>query len=98
MKDIKKLVNQNEELKETNTRLSENFKNLRIRLLNEVESIDNILTKQPFTIFQTEEYYKAERTVKMKLSSLIHNIIKGRWDLDENGDIIERLEKQEEKI
>lgn len=91
MKNVKELENQNEELKEINDRLSENLKNLRIRLLNEVENIDNILTEQPFTIFQTEEYYKAEKSVKMRLSCLIHNIIKGKWDIDENGDIIERL-------
>lgn len=64
------------------------LKNLRQKLLKEIRELDDILNYQSTTIFNSKDYYEAQRYEKMKLSATICNIANREWNIDENGEIV----------
>ena len=86
------------QLEAEHNRLIENLKNYRYRLIKEVRTIDNILKEQSATFFHSKEYYEELRLEKLRLACTINNIIKGEWNIDKDGDIIEIFPISEEKI
>lgn len=83
------------QLEAEHNRLIENLKNYRYRLRKEVRTIDNILKEQSATFFNSKEELRLE---KLRLACTINNIIKGEWNIDKDGDIIEIFPISEEKI
>ena len=55
----------------------------------EIENISDILEKQPFTIFHSEEYYQAQKLEKMRTEITIDNLIDETWIIDRDGNIVE---------
>lgn len=78
-----------EQLKRKHDKLVENLQNYRNRLDKDINNISNILEKQPFTIFYSEEYYHAQKLEKMKTGITIDSLLDETWIIDVNGNIIE---------
>lgn len=92
MEEIKENYQQ---LKVKYDKLVKNLQNYRYKLQKEIENISDILEKQPFTIFHSEEYYQAQKLEKMRTGITIDSLIDETWDIDRDGNIVECPKKKE---
>ncbi len=92
MEEIKENYQQ---LKVKYDKLVKNLQNYRYKLQKEIENISDILEKQPFTIFRTEEYYQAQKLEKMRTGMTIDSLIDETWTIDRDGNIVECPKKKE---
>ena len=92
MEEIKENYQQ---LKVKYDKLVKNLQNYRYKLQKEIENISDILEKQPFTIFRTEEYYQAQKLEKMRTGMTIDSLIDETWIIDRDGNIVECPKKKE---
>lgn len=92
MEEIKENYQQ---LKVKYDKLVKNLQNYRYKLQKEIENISDILEKQPFTIFRTEEYYQAKKLEKMRTGMTIDSLIDETWTIDRDGNIVECPKKKE---
>lgn len=92
MEEIKENYQQ---LKVKYDKLVKNLQNYRYKLQKEIENISDILEKQPFTIFHSEEYYQAQKLEKMRTGITIDNLIEETWIIDRDGNIVECPKKKE---
>ena len=86
MEEIKENYQQ---LKVKYDKLVKNLQNYRYKLQKEIENISDILEKQPFTIFHSEEYYQAQKLEKMRTGMTIDSLIEETWIIDRDGNIVE---------
>ncbi len=86
MEEIKENYQQ---LKVKYDKLVGNLKNYRHKLQKEIGNISDILERQPFTIFHSEEYYQAQKLEKMRTEITIDNLIEETWIIDRDGNIVE---------
>ena len=84
-----------QQLKVKYDKLVKNLQNYRYKLQKEIENISDILEKQPFTIFRTEEYYQAQKLEKMRTGMTIDSLIDETWTIDRDGNIVECPKKKE---
>lgn len=92
MEEIKENYQQ---LKVKYDKLVKNLQNYRYKLQKEIENISDILERQPFTIFRTEEYYQAQKLEKMRTGMTIDSLIDETWTIDRDGNIVECPKKKE---
>ena len=92
MEEIKENYQQ---LKVKYDKLVKNLQNYRYKLQKEIENISDILEKQPFTIFRTEEYYQAQKLEKMRTGMTIDSLIEEIWSIDRDGNIVECSKKKD---
>lgn len=84
-----------QKLKVQYDKLVKNLQNYRYKLQKEIENISDILEKQPFTIFHSEEYYQAQKLEKMRTGITIDSLIDETWNIDRDGNIVECFKKKE---
>lgn len=95
MEEIKENYQQ---LKVKYDKLVGNLKNYRHKLQKEIENVSDILEKQPFTIFHSEEYYQAQKLEKMRTGMTIDSLIEEIWSIDRDGNIVECPKKRRSEI
>lgn len=84
-----------QQLKVKYDKLVKNLQNYRYKLQKEIGNISDILEKQPFTIFHSEEYYQAQKLEKMRTGMTIDSLIDETWTIDRDGNIVECPQKKE---